>query len=211
MFLKIVIVIATPRSSHHSKKLSNLSIKSIGSLLRIENHCFRNNHFWELRAKFLHVNRANGYAFHGASRINFIYWFSYLYPRKQGLEWFIKLAPGRMRLVWIGCVPSPRRSSQRTSSERCQRPILNFAPRGNFDPRAKLSPRVTFVPWRWSYPLGMKLPVCPSILLNSKECSPLGVNEGVNISNRGQISPVVNYIMYSLKPCSIEGHFTKMI
>jgi hypothetical protein len=36
----------------------------------------------------------------------------------------------------------------------------------------------------------VKFSVCPSILLNSRECSPLGVNEGVNIPPRGQISPL---------------------
>jgi hypothetical protein len=32
--------------------------------------------------------------------------------------------------------------------------------------------------------------VRPSILLNRRECSPLGVNKGVNIPPRGQISPL---------------------
>jgi hypothetical protein len=36
----------------------------------------------------------------------------------------------------------------------------------------------------------MKFSVHPSILLNSGECSPLGVNVGANISPRGQISPL---------------------
>jgi hypothetical protein len=36
----------------------------------------------------------------------------------------------------------------------------------------------------------VKFSVCPSILLNSREHSPLGVNEGVEISPRGQISPL---------------------
>jgi hypothetical protein len=35
----------------------------------------------------------------------------------------------------------------------------------------------------------VKFSVCPSILLNSREHSPLGVNEGVEISPRGQIIP----------------------
>jgi hypothetical protein len=30
----------------------------------------------------------------------------------------------------------------------------------------------------------VKFSVCPSILLNSRECSPLGVNEGRNIPPR---------------------------
>jgi hypothetical protein len=36
----------------------------------------------------------------------------------------------------------------------------------------------------------VKFSVCPSTLLNNKECSPLGVNEGVNFTPRGQISPL---------------------
>jgi hypothetical protein len=35
---------------------------------------------------------------------------------------------------------------------------------------------------------GVKFSVRPSILLNNRECSPLGVNEGVNFAPRGQIS-----------------------
>jgi hypothetical protein len=38
--------------------------------------------------------------------------------------------------------------------------------------------------------LGVKFSVRPSILLNSRECSPLGVNKGVYIPPRGQISPL---------------------
>jgi hypothetical protein len=60
----------------------------------------------------------------------------------------------------------------------------------NFDPWGEAVPLLNFVPWGWSYLLGMKIFVCPSILLNSGECSPLGVNEGVNIHHRGQISPL---------------------
>jgi hypothetical protein len=54
----------------------------------------------------------------------------------------------------------------------------------NFDPRGEFSPHGEFCP------LGVKFSVRPSILLNSRECSPLGVKEGVNISPRGQISPL---------------------
>jgi hypothetical protein len=36
----------------------------------------------------------------------------------------------------------------------------------------------------------VKLSVCPSILLNNKESSPLGVNEGVKFTPRGQSSPL---------------------
>jgi hypothetical protein len=63
------------------------------------------------------------------------------------------------------------------------RPILNFALGANFTPRGEN------VPWEGSYPLGVKFSVRPSILLNSRECSPLGVNEGASISPRGQVHP----------------------
>jgi hypothetical protein len=33
----------------------------------------------------------------------------------------------------------------------------------------------------------VKFSVCPSIRLNSRESSPLGVNEGVNIPPRGEV------------------------
>jgi hypothetical protein len=36
----------------------------------------------------------------------------------------------------------------------------------------------------------VKFSVRPSILLNNRESSPLGVNEGVNFAPRGQISPL---------------------
>jgi hypothetical protein len=36
----------------------------------------------------------------------------------------------------------------------------------------------------------VKLSGHPSILLNHRECSPLGVNKGVNVTPRGQISPL---------------------
>jgi hypothetical protein len=65
-----------------------------------------------------------------------------------------------------------------------QRPILNFTPRGEFCP-----PGANFVPWVWSYPLGVKLSVCPSILLNYREYSPLGLNGGVNIPLGDQFHP----------------------
>jgi hypothetical protein len=59
-----------------------------------------------------------------------------------------------------------------------QRAIFNFTPGENFDPQGR------------SYPLGVKFSVRPSILLNNRECLPLGVNEGVNFTPRGQISPL---------------------
>jgi hypothetical protein len=57
------------------------------------------------------------------------------------------------------------------------RPILNFAPRGEF------------------CPLGVKFFVCPSILLNIRECSTLGVNEGANISPGAKFTPRGNLRM----------------
>jgi hypothetical protein len=70
------------------------------------------------------------------------------------------------------------------------RPILNFAPRGKLWPQGRSCPSgVNFVPWRWSYPLGGNSLFAPSFFyINSRECSPLGVNKGVNIPPRGQIS-----------------------
>jgi hypothetical protein len=69
------------------------------------------------------------------------------------------------------------------------RPIFNITPRGKlWPPGAKLSPRGEVIPW------GVKFTVCPSILLSSRECSPLGVNEGVSRMSqdvpRGHSSPL---------------------
>jgi hypothetical protein len=49
---------------------------------------------------------------------------------------------------------------------------------------------VNFVIWGSSYPLEVISSVCHSILLISRECSPLGVNKGVDIPPRGQILPL---------------------
>jgi hypothetical protein len=49
---------------------------------------------------------------------------------------------------------------------------------------------VDFVQRGWSYPLGVKFSVRHYILQNSRKCSLLGVNEGMNIPPRGQISPL---------------------
>jgi hypothetical protein len=57
-------------------------------------------------------------------------------------------------------------------------PFLTSPLGANFDPGGEV------IPW------GVKFSVRPSIQLNSRECSPLGVIEGVNISPRGQISPL---------------------
>jgi hypothetical protein len=57
------------------------------------------------------------------------------------------------------------------------RPILNFAPRGkSWPPGAKLSPRSELCPLRVKFPREVKISVRPSILPNSRECSPLGKN-----------------------------------
>jgi hypothetical protein len=72
-----------------------------------------------------------------------------------------------------------------TVSKIARGPFLTSPLGENFDPRGEVVPKGQF------NPLGVKLsPVCPSILLNSRECSPLGVNEGLNIPPRGQISPL---------------------
>jgi hypothetical protein len=65
-------------------------------------------------------------------------------------------------------------------------PFLTSPPGANFDPQGRsCPPGVNFVPWGWSYLLGVNFSVCPSILLNSRECSPRGVYEGLNIPPRG--------------------------
>jgi hypothetical protein len=90
------------------------------------------------------------------------------------------------------CAPPPSKIFSKVGSSLShQRPILNFAPRGKIWPQGRIRPPgVNFVPWGWSYPQGVKFFVCPSILLNSRECSPLGVNKVVNIPPRGQITPL---------------------
>jgi hypothetical protein len=55
--------------------------------------------------------------------------------------------------------------------------------------------------------MGENFSVRPSILLNSRECSPLGVYEGVNIIPRGQISPLgAKFIPRGeVYPCGARG------
>jgi hypothetical protein len=65
-----------------------------------------------------------------------------------------------------------------------QKPILNFSPRG------KLLCQVRSCPMGVKLSPGVKFSVRPSILLYSRECSPLGVNQVVNIPPRGQIAPL---------------------
>jgi hypothetical protein len=56
---------------------------------------------------------------------------------------------------------------------------LNFAPRGELNPQGRSCPTgVNFVPYGWSYPLGVKFSVRPSILLIRCECSPGGWMKG---------------------------------
>jgi hypothetical protein len=56
-------------------------------------------------------------------------------------------------------------------------PFLTSPLGANFDPRGKV------IPWGW-----YSLFAPPFFYINSRECSPLVVNEGVNISLRGQFS-----------------------
>jgi hypothetical protein len=67
-----------------------------------------------------------------------------------------------------------------------QRPILNFTPGGGQTviPGAKMSPRGELCP------LGVKISVRHSILLNGRVYSPLGINKELNIPPIGQISPL---------------------
>jgi hypothetical protein len=68
-------------------------------------------------------------------------------------------------------------------------PFLTSPLGANFDLRSEAVPQGWILsPGGWSYPLGVRLSVRPSILLNSWQCSPLGVNKGVNIPSRGHIS-----------------------
>jgi hypothetical protein len=58
-------------------------------------------------------------------------------------------------------------------------------------PRGKVDPKLEeFCSQGVKYSSGVKFSIRPSILLNSGECPLLGVNEGVNIPSRGQISPL---------------------
>jgi hypothetical protein len=72
----------------------------------------------------------------------------------------------------------PRHSGRSSCPPGARGPFLTSPLGANFDPRGEFCP------------LGVKFSVRPSIFLNSRECSPLGVNEGVNIPLRGHISPL---------------------
>jgi hypothetical protein len=70
-------------------------------------------------------------------------------------------------------------------------PFLTSPLGANFDPQGQsCPPGVSLSPRGEVIPRGVKLSVRPSILLNNKECSPLGVNKGVNFTPRGRISPL---------------------
>jgi hypothetical protein len=66
----------------------------------------------------------------------------------------------------------------------CRGPFLTSPLGANFDPRGEV------VPWGGEVIPWGEFSVDPSILLNCRVCSPLGVKEGVNIPPRGQISPL---------------------
>jgi hypothetical protein len=111
--------------------------------------------------------------------------------------WFFCLA-GELRWTLVKGLTVSQAATAHTWKGGGQRPILNFVP------RSKLSPQGVVVPqgWilspgaGWSYPMGVKFSVCTSILLNIRECSPLGVNKGVNIPPRGQISPLLHFFRF---------------
>jgi hypothetical protein len=72
------------------------------------------------------------------------------------------------------------------------RPILNFDPRGKLWPQGwSCPPGVNFVPWVWSYPLGVKFSVHPSILLDSMKrvFTPGGERRGEHVSCGTNFTP----------------------
>jgi hypothetical protein len=101
------------------------------------------------------------------NRIKCFIWFDANYKEIK-LEGKSILSVGQLHAVWpeMFC-----KSSQMS--------ILNFTPRGKLWPLGvNLSP-------------GVEILCSPLHSPNSRECSPLGVNEGVKISPRGQSSPLV--------------------
>jgi hypothetical protein len=52
--------------------------------------------------------------------------------------------------------------------------LRNWGPFLTLTPRGEVVPQGYILSPRWSYTLGVKFSVLPSILLNSGECSPLG-------------------------------------
>jgi hypothetical protein len=76
------------------------------------------------------------------------------------------------------------------------RPAVNFDPRRqNLTPRGEVGTQGWTLSTRgWSYLPGWPS-VCPFVFLQRRAYSPVGVNEGVNISPRGQSSPLgANFI-----------------
>jgi hypothetical protein len=71
--------------------------------------------------------------------------------------------------TWIQSFSWPAAwTTLRNVCAKTPRPILNFAPRGKLWPQGQSCPPVVnFVPLSWSYPLGVKFFVRPSILLHS--------------------------------------------
>jgi hypothetical protein len=79
-------------------------------------------------------------------------------------------------------------------------PFLTSPLGAHFDPKGEVVPQGWILSPGWSYPLGVKFSVCPSTLLNSRECPPLG---GVNIPPRGQISPL-GALRQKPRPCMLK-------
>jgi hypothetical protein len=105
---------------------------------------------------------------------------------------WVDLRPGRVesRTLQVLARAGQVRISERGAQLRLQLHQQVSAPWGPFltlTPGRSCPPGVNFVPSGRSYPLGVKFSVRPSILLNSRECSRLGVKVGVNIPPRGQI------------------------
>jgi hypothetical protein len=90
--------------------------------------------------------------------------------------------PALTKLEWSGIFLNQllhKHSTQKSIQiVRPRGPFLTSPLGANFDPRGEFCP------------LGVKFSVRPSIFLNSRECSSLGANEGVNIPTRGHISPL---------------------
>jgi hypothetical protein len=117
--------------------------------------------------------------------------FGILYPEKSGspgqIVTWVKLVGERpvLRIAVAGVEVGDDTRSLNKGSLGCEQGTFLISPLGVLWTRS------------WSCSLGLKLPprgedtrVHPSILLYSRECSPLGVNERVNIPSRDQSSPL---------------------
>jgi hypothetical protein len=96
-------------------------------------------------------------------------------------DWSTKMSdPQSLMSTWL------KDRSMLASLETFRGPFLtSLLGAGKLWPQGRsCPPGVNFVPW------GVNFSAHPSILLNSRECSPLGVNEGVNTPSRRQISPL---------------------